>query len=1171
MRFPKAWDLAAPWRRPGALLPAAAALLLAVAACEEPQQPPPLDTINGPTDVAFTCYGRMRITDGTIVTTLLPMKLCQDWDKVTIDRNDNGTPDSSSDDYYTLGARPPDGQGPIDLPQAGERLNDAQIDALADWLGSIHLYGFVLQRNRGTVAITQDSLGSTQDIDPWDGDPFGPGINPIPVGAQPVGIVSDPTGCHMLTANAGSCDLSVLDMRQTLGGDEVPVVRSVAVRNAAGDILAVKPRAVVSQPGSLAEVPPGTELECTDSFGGLVYVAYPDCNAVAAVDAATGEVRGRVVFHEDGSVEAKADGNLSCGAATCGGPAEPPVVDRPDAGPVVVDAGIADAGAPDAAAPDAGPGIAAVDPRPRPAALYVAQDGKRLYVGTENRAQVTVVELGDDALPASAWSVPLEGDVGVTALAATELLAMGGASGYSDEGTLGDFRFVYAVATDNTVRVAEVHEQRRECDTQIDPRFLRDLRDPAEVPLLACLPIGDPALPRRAGATSPGIRMPGGARPLDVAFVSAPRLRPEEPDEPEYRPPALPATLIGTFAFVSVSTGAVVVVNVDDDNYADLEDTAVPVEADLSLALPHQIRDGGLDRRSSRHCKPVTPAATPDTDAGVPSAPSEYLQLTCTSEADDCSYEGLGTGGSPTVSTDPASTSATSATRYLSQSFFIEDTLPSLRGVECDVKEKKDDDPELPLVAVSELSRMAQDSLRESVFPDLRSVPPIENWNVVWEGVLTLQGAAESIRRGLVDAGAGLVLQDSGRPFCAMGAQPGDVVALLGCDPSLGAAECRDGEDCTTFNEVSGSGRIGICVPAERASDLGPLCERFRASQRRYLVQEAQAGRLVLAERKHVLRTTPVEGCTSAEQCTLLHDIARDMAANRELEAPTADGEPARSWVCEPDPLRDPGRNVCLMKCNPANQDSDCDTDLQCSDEGYCVEAVLPPDECVETLQQYQVRAGEAFTVTGAVTGFLHNIIADPDTADPAIPDSDACIANPDPLASPLAVGRVPLDVPPCVEGDGFTDVTPNPCATTLSHSHIVSRPKLDENGEQVVDENDNPVTEDTLVTRETSAIRFRNPVFATHLVDPVLDPAARGILCTMDGESCPEIPIVFPGYSLAFTITGGFVPLLAVEGTLYPVELVPDPLGAIWIMDQSGGQISKLEPLTLKLPSGLD
>lgn len=1174
MRFPEAWELGAPRRRPGAL-PAAAALVLALAACEDPQEPPPIFTIDAPTGVAFSCYGRMRMTGGQpptdaqpIVTTLLPMDLCRGWDLVTITVDDNDTSDRD-DDTYTLDEIPPAGQGPIGLTR-GQQLDKAQRDALGEWLRSIHLYGFVVQRNPGTVAVTRGWLGNAQLIDSWDGDPFAPGVNVIPVGSQPVGIVSDPAGCHLLTANAGSCDLSVLDVPQVLSGEEVPAVRSVSVRNAAGELLAIKPRAVVSQPGS-----PPADFECPDSFDSLVYVAYPDCNAVAAVDAATGEIRGSVVFNEDGSVIV-GGGELSCGAATCGAPGEPSVDERPDGSPADTDASLPDAGAPDAAPADAGPSIAAVGTRPRPVALHVADDGKRLYIGAENSPQVTVVELDENALPATAWSVPLEGDVGVTALAATEVIAMGGASGYSDEGPFGDFRFVYAVATDNTVRVAEVHERRRECDTQIDPRFLRDVRDGQ---VLACLPIGDPALPRRVGARAPGIQMPGGARPLDVAFVSAPRVR----ATPEYRPPVLPGTLIGHFAFVSLSTGEVVVVNVDDDNYGDLEDTAVPVEVDLSLALPHQIRDSGLNRRNSRYCKPIK--AEDMADAGV-STPAEHLPLTCTTLANpDCSYTGLGTTGLPTVTTDPEPTPAADTVQYLSQDYLDLGALPALRGVECMYPPPEEgapdpgaDEPDPIVTAVSELSLMAQDSLRETVFPDLRSVNPVESWNIAWEGALTLQGPAESIRLGVLDADVGLVLQDSGRPFCAMGAEPGDVVALLGCDPALGAAQCQEGEVCTTFDEAAGAGRSGICVLAHREDTLAQICESFLASQRRFLVQETYAGRLVLAERKHVLRTTPIEGCSSAEQCTLLGELARDMAAGRDLKAPTPpdtcgeddpcdagwqcsdDGfciEPTPSWACEPDPLRDPGRNVCLMTCG---QDSDCDAGLQCADDGYCVEAVLPPAECVEALQQYQVRAGEVFTVTGAFTGFLHDRIADPVT--------DQCIA--DPLASPLATGRIPLDVPPCVSGDGFTDVTPNPCATTLLHSHYVLQPKLDEDGKPELDEDGNPIKEEQLMTRQTSAIRFRNPAFVTNLVDPLLDPAAQGIPCTLDGAPCPRFPIVFPGYSLVFTISGGFVPLQALGGLKYPVELVPDPLGDIWVMDQSGGQVVKMGPIALQLRGDL-
>ena len=142
--------------------------------------------------------------------------------------------------------------------------------------------------------------------------------------------------------------------------------------------------------------------------------------------------------------------------------------------------------------------------------------------------------------------------------------------------------------------------------------------------------------------------------------------------------------------------------------------------------------------------------------------------------------------------------------------------------------------------------------------------------------------------------------------------------------------------------------------------------------------------------------------------------------------------------------------------------------------------------------------------------------------------------------------------MPPCTGEGGFLDVAPNPCATTVSH--------FEKPGEEAG------------IERQAPAIRFRTPAFVTHLVDPVLDPAAQGIACTLDGAACPPMAVVPPGYAITFTIAGGFQPLNAVRELRYPVGMVPDPLGSIWIMDQGDvsaavrGQVARFAPLTLQV-----
>jgi hypothetical protein len=1157
MRFREAQGAA--MKRRGALL-CAALFGLGVAGCEDEQEPPNVRTLDGPTDVAFTCHGRMRVTQGEaatdaqpIVTSPMAVEACQAWRDVTTKLDDRGTAEESDDRIFLEGL-PPAGQGPLDL-MPGQRLDndeETQKELFEEWKAQVNLYGFVLQKNQGTVALLRQGLSNTASVALKDADPFAPGLNVIPVGTQPVGITVDPTGCHVTTANAASCDLSVLDVATVLSEDTVPVVRRRPVQNAAGEIISAQPRAIVGQVGGS---PVG--FECTSTPDSLVYVAFPDCNAVAAVHTGTGEIRASIVFAADGSA-VLGDGNLTCAAATCGGVTTPPVVETPDAG-------VPDASVPDAGAPDAGAGIAAIDGRPRPVALHMAADGERLYIGAENSPRVTVVELDPaSALPTASWSVALQGEVGITSLAATDVIDMGGDIGRTDVKVFGEFRFVYAAATDNTVRVAEVHTQRRECETQTDPRFLHDVTDGQ---FLSCMPLLDPTTPiddpttprRRVGARSPGIHMPGDARPLDIVFAQAPGL--EAAADGALRKPISPTTLIGTFAYISLSTGQVVVANVDDDNYGDVESAEdavpyIPVDVDLSLALPHQLRDEGSGRRNSRYC---AEQGKPEPKEGEDPPEPAYYPLACddsftttTTElaAEGCNYPAGAPQGPPSIT---AGGTVALSPDYVAESYA--GALPKLRNVECNTPFIPEVPPtpamgnipakpgspaiEATTVAVPELSIMAPDPLREQVFPDLQSVRSLETWSIAWEGALSrpdVIGLDATTRVGFIEVGSDVVLKDGASPFCAMGAEPGDVVSVVGCNPTLGGADCRAGEVCAVVPEVALDEQRGICVPEAREDDFLEACTSFLSSKRRYTIAEAHADRLVLAERKRVLRTTPVDGCSSAAQCAGLYELelllADDKAPALEAESPASTDR----WACEPEPVRSPDLNVCLMTCDG---DDDCEADAgwRCSGEGYCVEATLPPAECVESLLRYEVRAGDAFIVSGSVTGVVHDRMADLLTGE--------CV--PDPAAGPLATARIPLTAPPCA-GDGFTDLLPNPCTTTVSQF------------------------EGKDGARDARAIRIRTPAFVTHLVDPLLDPASQGIACELDGAACPAMQAVPPGYTITFTIASGFSALRAATDFRYPIGLVNDPFGDIWIMDQGDvastvrGQIAKLSPLALAL-----
>jgi hypothetical protein len=240
----------------------------------------------------------------------------------------------------------------------------------------------------------------------------------------------------------------------------------------------------------------------------------------------------------------------------------------------------------------------------------------------------------------------------------------------------------------------------------------------------------------------------------------------------------------------------------------------------------------------------------------------------------------------------------------------------------------------------------------------------------------------------------------------------------------------------------------------------------------------------------------------------------------------SASPPPQRAYACEPDPTRAPGIDRCVMVCEAT---TDCDPGTVCSG-GYCVEGALPRNECVLGVQRYQLRASEAFTVSGTQSGYLHPIIEDEATG--------ACVA--DPAAHPLLVGRIPLTAPPC-EGDGYTDVTPNPCSTTVTHTETLPRyPSAPTSCA-------NPQT--SLRTRDAPAIRFRNPMMTFHLTDPYYQGDA---VCREDrAGTLGLIPTVHAGFRIELLIEAGFRTLRLAGAAAFPVNVVLGPEDSIWVIDE--------------------
>jgi hypothetical protein len=1036
-------------------------LVLALVACSDATQTAPTQlNLDRPVDVSFACYGGLRIADGTpdvhVDITAQPIASCN------IRSGERATP--------TVAPVPP-----------GQEDRDGAPVPSAAW------YAFILQSGPGTVGVARfetkpSSLFGGGDVLIQDTDPLTPGRNGISVGEDPIAIATDSSGCYEVIANAGSCDMSVLEVNSAFTSD--PVVNRMNVTNAAGEAIRARPTAMAFQP-------PGGVIgnACPAAPSGIAYVAYPSCHLVAGVDVSTGTIVTGIKF-DDLGVPTITDGNVSC-PAECDNPM-------------------------------------AVTPGVRPVAIDLEQDARTqrvvLAIGADNSNVLRAYDLDPQTfLPLSLSSIPLEdnlgGRLGVTSVAISPVIGMGGNSGMiDDEFQSAQHQFIYAVSNDGTVRVADIHGAPRECDTQVDPRFLTTVRD---VDKLSCLTVGDPTTPqRRALARGPGIELIQDAIATSVEIFKVDSIGPTD-----IRDPGTPSRMIGYFAVVTAANGQTYIVNVDNDDRPDFVTPMDPNDATINelstavpLVIPHQLRDA-VAQRSLLNTELVDgqtrvlcddPGPDPDSQGGNIGGPRSF--------------------GNPGRAV-PAGTIAPEKTGGL----------PSIRQVLC-----QGDDSTKP---VSELSFAAPKAVRIAEFPDLRALRSDEVWSLTWEGSLSLDkvdtaidGPSVRYAPTLVD-GAGLHLVDQSRPFCDAGVEPYDVLQMRGCDPSLGDQGCPIGYTCYVHPQSQIAGQ-GTCELLEEAERLENTCREYFVSMKRYTIGRTKSGELQLLPRKAELRTTPVDGCTDDAQCESLADYALHNVSSLNPKDDTAGATDPKTWVCQADPDRKPKAGTgkrCLLVCD---KDSECATGTVCHPNpgaapklGYCMEGVVPPQACVNAPQRYELHAGEAFAMLGTRQGYVHSIIADA---------GGNCVK--DPTANPYAVSRIPLDAPACdpaadpVTGrkpDGTFE--PNPCKTTVPETEYMLNYVPGTCTFANPDEN--------LITRDAEAIRLHNRSINLTLVDPTYpgDLACHGDRMGNRGR----IPLTAPGFQISFRQTAGFLPLTLGIAPSFPVKVIRGPQESIWVVDE--------------------
>ncbi|HUJ60752.1 MAG TPA: hypothetical protein VLX92_19755 [Kofleriaceae bacterium] len=1052
-----------------------ACLLVLCAACSDTNDLVASDlNIDRPVDVAFACYGGLRITNGSdedpsqmVTTSAMPISACDI-------RAGSATPapvPPGQDDLHSFGGE--------EIPT----VNCGQTAATDCY------YAFILQSGPGTVAVAgwEPKPPSTMiggDVQVIDTDPLTPGKNSFTVGDLPVAIATDKLGCYEVTANSGSCDMSALDIGTAL--DTTPGVRvnQFDVLNATGGKVRAKPAAMVGEPQS------GTiGVSCGLTPSGVVYVAYPSCHAVAAIDTSTGNVLANIQFDATGAATVHGDGNLSCPDECDGGQV------APGTRPVALDL--------------------QVDPRSLRHALAI---------GADNSASITIVELDPDTnLPTTtvkqyALQDPT-GTLGITSVSISPQIGMGGSP--PEAGTLGSLnddtstiqmQFVYGVATDGSVRVAEILNVNAECDTQVDPRYLHDVKD---VKLLSCLPVGGPNTPpRRSGARGPGIYVPPGAIPTSVATYKV------DTFDGDTRSPAFD-TLLGYFGVITASNGSSYVFNIDDDDHGDFvgDDgtTGNPVADPIPLDIAHQLRDSLPER---------------DLFAGQSDDTASGASYSCDDSGPDPDSAN-GNEGGPRAATPPTQIIPGAYVSAAKAGY-----LPSIQQVLCQGPPGSITvDPH----GVSELTFAAPLTERDAAWPDLMAMATDETVTLTYEGSLSQDPTGTAIngppvRTGALDIDAsGMKLDDSTAPFCNAGVEPYDVVQLRGCDPANNSTDCPQGYECFVHPE-SQVANLGACMLKTEASRLADACRSFLISLRRYTVGKATTGELVLLPRTHVLYTSPVDGCTSDAQCQTLATFADELF---DSNPPNADNTPPdpHTFTCAVDPNRAPDLDAtgnvikrCIETCTV---DTDCIAGMACQ-AGICMEGVIPPQACVNAPQKYDLRAGEAFTVVGTRTGYIHPIIADA---------SGNCVR--DPAAPPTRIGRIPLAAPACdptadprtlEKPDGTYG--PNPCEMTvdqydLSTQFLPGTCSLS-----------NPTG-----ARQTAGIRFQGPGANYTLVDPTYP---GDLNCIGDrAGNLGHIPVAGPGFQITFRATAGFQPLALSIVPAYPVKVVRGPGQSIWVIDE--------------------
>jgi hypothetical protein len=769
------------------------------------------------------------------------------------------------------------------------------------------LIGFVANSERSEIAVFSDCTGKLVDLDVGN-----PGTSLLPVGHLPISASASDNGCRVVTANAGSCDLSVVDshalasvalgIEEPLDVDGEPVDPPEMVANlsplrydntsAQWLPLGISPAQIIVAPAeaSLGVGEVGDRYQCLPQAAGSAYTVFPGCDLVAEIDLVTGRILQSVQFVRDvaGDVALVATGS----SPVC------PLLDCPAGGAIAGDTST----------------LALANLRPRTIELITRHAYPCDVTNSETGAAACRPE--EAALPALSILVAGAGEDAIFEIRSDESsklwsdelssLALPDAGGISrlrvsppipnPSPTCGGpselfAQFIYAIAGDGSTRVVarDFDEANAmlgvECDTQLDPAGSTDLSCVCEP--VASMPAGDRPLRRRLLADGPGIRLPP-----DV-FGTRPRIT-------DWTFTRVSAGLLGSnsgtdvfapsFADLLVATGTT--------NQAAIVNAAIghfgrPSDEARGVGFSPRVSAWTFEGSTPELVGLVDPLKT----MAIGLAAHNLVSVDAFTTVAPASSGRPGVAALPLVADEaPARSGPPRAEPHsiLSPGLRLIDAVYFDQNATLTSEEILPLDPRLAVGPANGSPNVWTDAdkLGSGVNHIYESNPPRVisrdylswaggvSWNLAWEGAIPRTGSARGRmicdKPGfdgsacLPDAPGQSRLVDDSANFCAAGVLAGDKLAIAGCRSD---DQCGDGQKCLRRTdstlEVS-----GICVSKlayeTNAGELRALCQHFISDPcgepiREFLITKAFNNELHLQvldqpEASHLL-TSDLDAC----------------------------------------------------------------------------------------------------------------------------------------------------------------------------------------------------------------------------------------------------------------------------------------------------------------------